>query len=69
MTIQEKIFYLSNSDEIFKNCNAILSKVSDGLFIYDGIENEMPYWSISEKSVKYIDYDKQLNESIKKKEG
>lgn len=35
LTIQEKIFYLSSSDEIFKNCNAILSKVNDELFIYE----------------------------------
>jgi hypothetical protein len=35
LTIQEKTFYLSNSEEIFQNCNAILSKVKDGLFVYE----------------------------------
>ena len=35
LTVKEKTFYLSDSEEIFENCNAILSKVDDGLFIYE----------------------------------
>ena len=30
LTIKEKTFYVSNSDNIFKNCNIILSNANDG---------------------------------------
>ena len=35
LTIKEKTFYISNSDDIFKNCNIILSNEADGLFEYE----------------------------------
>ena len=35
LTIREKTFYLSDSTDIFKNCNKILSNVEDGLFEYE----------------------------------
>ena len=35
ITIQEKTFYVSDSDNIFKNCNKILSNVDDDLFEYE----------------------------------
>lgn len=35
LTIREKTFYLSQSADIFKNCNKILSNVDDGLFEYE----------------------------------
>lgn len=35
LTIKEKTFYISSSDNIFKNCNIIISNEADGLFEYE----------------------------------
>jgi hypothetical protein len=35
LAIKEKTFYVSNSSNIFKNCNIILSNEADGLFEYE----------------------------------
>jgi len=35
LTIKEKTFYISHSDNIFKNCNIILTNAADGLFEYE----------------------------------
>lgn len=35
LTIQEKTFYISDSEDIFENCNTILTKSHDNLFIYE----------------------------------
>jgi len=35
LTIKEKTFYISSGQQIFKNCNTILSNVADQLFQYE----------------------------------
>ena len=35
LTIKEKTFYISSGQQIFKNCNTILSNVADQLFEYE----------------------------------